>query len=150
MLGKHNGMYIYLHIHCSMEDTKITNVYVPTAQWTKNTRFALYTFFCCITMKMLVCFRIIHSYGDVTIIVKELQISSQNSVFMAIEQWGLFSIPHLLRHGAYVHNGCLRGHVTPTPIAKRLEVELSLPVFATWVYRDRASNPNLPHSRRTP
>ena len=33
---------------------------------------------------------------------------------MAIEQWGFFSVPHLLRHGASVYNGHLRGSVTLT------------------------------------
>ena len=30
---------------------------------------------------------------------------------MAIEQWGFFSVPHLLWHWAYVYNGHLRGPV---------------------------------------
>ena len=33
---------------------------------------------------------------------------------MAIEQWGFFSVPHLLWHGAFVYNGHLRGPVTHT------------------------------------
>ena len=37
-------------------------------------------------------------------------------------------MPHLLRHGASVYNGHLRGPVTLTPIAERLAVDLSLPV----------------------
>ena len=48
---------------------------------------------------------------------------------MAIEQWGFFSMPHLLLHRAYVYNGHLQGLVTLTPIAQRLAVELSQPVF---------------------
>ena len=55
------------------------------------------------------------------------------SALMAIEQWGFFCVPHLLWHGASVYNGHLRGPVTLTPIAERLAVELSLPVFTTWV-----------------
>ena len=35
----------------------------------------------------------------------------------------------------YLYNGHLRGPVTLTPIAERLEVELSLPVFTTFVCR---------------
>ena len=35
----------------------------------------------------------------------------------------LFSMPHLLWHGASVYNGHLRGPVTLTPIAERLAVE---------------------------
>ena len=47
------------------------------------------------------------------------------------EQWGFFSVPHLLWHGASVFNGHLRGPVTLTPIAERSAVELSRPVFTT-------------------
>ena len=54
-----------------------------------------------------------------------------SSALLAIEQWGLFSVQHLLWYMASVYNGHLRGHVTLTPIAERLEVELSLPVFMT-------------------
>ena len=54
---------------------------------------------------------------------------------MAIEQWGFLSVPHLLWHGASVYNGHLWGPVTLTPIAERLAVELSLPVFTTKVCR---------------
>ena len=48
------------------------------------------------------------------------------SALMAIEQWRLFSVPHLLWYGASVYNGHLRGLVTLAPIAERLAVELSL------------------------
>ena len=60
---------------------------------------------------------------------------------MAIEQWGFFSVPHLLWHGASVYNGQLRGPVTLAPIAERLAVELSLYSFndlGQW--RPRNSN----------
>ena len=40
-------------------------------------------------------------------------------------------MPHPLRHGPTVYNGHLRGPVTLTPVAERLAVELSLPVFTT-------------------
>ena len=53
------------------------------------------------------------------------------SALMAIEQWGFFSVPHLLWHGASIYNGHLRGPVTLTPVAERLAVELSLTVFTT-------------------
>ena len=36
------------------------------------------------------------------------------SALMAIEQWGFFSLPHLLWHGTTVYNGRLRGPVTLT------------------------------------
>ena len=48
---------------------------------------------------------------------------------IAIEQWGFFSEPHLLWQGASVYNGHIRGPVTLTPIAERLVMELSLPVY---------------------
>ena len=44
---------------------------------------------------------------------------------MAIEQWGFFSVPHLLWHGATVYNGHLWGRVTHTPIDECLAVVLS-------------------------
>ena len=62
------------------------------------------------------------------------------SALMAIRQWGFFSVPHLLWHGASVYNGHLRGPVTLTSIAERLAVELSLPVFTTYVCRGWDTN----------
>ena len=53
------------------------------------------------------------------------------SALMAIEQWGFFSISYLLWYGASINNGDLRGPITLTPIAERLAMELSLPVFKT-------------------
>ena len=50
------------------------------------------------------------------------------SALMSIEQWGLFSMPHLLWHGAPVYNGHFRGPATLTSVAERLSVELSLPI----------------------
>ena len=50
---------------------------------------------------------------------------------MTIEQWGFFSLPHLLRHVASVYNGHLWEPITLTPIADRLATELSLPAFTT-------------------
>ena len=46
---------------------------------------------------------------------------------MAIEQWGFFSMLHLLWHGAFVYNGHLRGPLTLASIAERLEVEENTP-----------------------
>ena len=40
--------------------------------------------------------------------------------FMAIEQWDIFNVPHLLRHGISVCNNHLRGPVSNTNIAERL------------------------------
>ena len=36
------------------------------------------------------------------------------SALMATKQWAFFSLPHLLRHGAYIYNGHLRRPVTLT------------------------------------
>ena len=53
------------------------------------------------------------------------------SALMAIEQWGFFNVPHLLRHGPTVYNGHPWGPVTLTPVAECLAVELSLAVLIT-------------------
>ena len=79
------------------------------------------------------------SYGDVTIASEVLC-----SALMAIEQLGLFNVPHLLWHEASVYNGHLRRPVTITPNAERVVVELTLPVLKSWVCRDfRKLNPPL-------
>ena len=65
------------------------------------------------------------------------------SALMIIKQWRFFNVPHPLRHGPTVFNNHLRGPVTLTPFAKRLAVELSLPVFTNKVCLDRGSNPDL-------
>ena len=42
------------------------------------------------------------------------------SALMAIiEQWGFFSVPHLLWHGASIYDGHLQGPVTITPNVER-------------------------------
>ena len=46
-----------------------------------------------------------------------------------IEQWGFLYLPHLLRLGPTVNNGHLKGPVTLTPVAERVAVELSLPIY---------------------
>ena len=66
------------------------------------------------------------------------------SALMAIEQRGFSSVPHLLWHGASLYNGHLWGPVTLTPIAERLAVELTLPVFTTYICRGWIRTPNLP------
>ena len=53
------------------------------------------------------------------------------SALKAIEQLGCFSVPSLLWHETSVYNGNLRGHVTLTPIAERLAVDLSITAFTT-------------------
>ena len=69
--------------------------------------------------------KIFHSFGDVTITGGGLQILPMFGTY------GFFSVAHLLWHVASVYNGCLRGPVTPRPIAERSAEELSLPVFTT-------------------
>ena len=55
---------------------------------------------------------------------------------MAIEQWGFFNMPHPLWHGPTLYTGHLRRwHVTLTPAAERLAVELSLPVLTIGLSR---------------
>ena len=66
------------------------------------------------------------------------------SALMAIEQWGFFSVPHLLWHGTTVYKGHLRGPVTLTPIAERLAVELSLPVLRLRSIAAGIRTPNSP------
>ena len=65
------------------------------------------------------------------------------SALMVIEQWGFFSVSHLLWYGASFYNGHLRGPVTLTPIAERLPVELSLLVLWLRSVADGIWTPNL-------
>ena len=62
------------------------------------------------------------------------------SSLMAIEQGGLFSVPHLLWHEVSIYNVQLRGPATLTPIAECLAVELWLPGLTNWVCRGLDSN----------
>ena len=57
------------------------------------------------------------------------------SALMATDQRGFFCMPHLLWYRTSVCNGHLWGPVTLPNIAKRLAVELSLPVLTTLVCR---------------
>ena len=59
---------------------------------------------------------------------------------MAIDQWEFLSVSHLLWHRASFYNGHIRRPVTLIPIAERLAVEPSLPVFTTWVCSGWDSN----------
>ena len=59
---------------------------------------------------------------------------------MDIEQWGFFSVPHLLWHGTSVYNGHRRGPLTLAPVTDHLGVETSLPVLTTQVCRGCDSN----------
>ena len=57
------------------------------------------------------------------------------SALVAMEQWGFFSMPHLLWHGALVYNCYFRGPATLTSVAEGLAVELLLPMSTPWVCR---------------
>ena len=70
-----------------------------------------------------------YSYGDVTITDEGLQILTC-SALLAIERGGFFGVP-TVTWGIRFYNGHLRGPVTLKPIAERLAVELSRPVFTT-------------------
>ena len=64
--------------------------------------------------------RIFYSFGDVTIASEGLHILTC-SALTVIEQGGFFSVQNLLWHGASVDNGNIRGPVTRTPNAERLQ-----------------------------
>ena len=74
--------------------------------------------------------RIFHSYRDVTITGEGLQILTYDR-----HSWPLSREDSLTCHTycdtGHPFTGHLRGPVTLTPIAERLAVELSLPVFTT-------------------
>ena len=67
--------------------------------------------------------RIVHSYGDLTI----------HTLTIARHSWPLSSEGYLACHTTFFYSGHLRGPMALTPIAKRLTVELSLPVSTTYV-----------------
>ena len=51
------------------------------------------------------------------------------SALKAIEQWGFFSVPRLLWHGASVYNGHHRGSATLIPTTERLASKLTLLIY---------------------
>ena len=74
----------------------------------------------CLFVWYLSSLRIFHSYGDVTIAGEGLQIWTYVRHSWPLSSEGnVFSVPHLLCHGASVYNGHLRGPETLTPIAER-------------------------------
>ena len=121
-------------------------IFVVNSTKTNKRSFSLIIclFVCLFVLGFLSHSRIFHSYGDITMAAN----FDLCSALMVIEQWGFFCVPHLLWHGTSVYNGHLRGPVTLTPIAERLEVELSLPIFTTSVCRSWDSKTNLPPARR--
>ena len=69
-----------------------------------------------------------------------------NSTLLAIEQWELFCVSHLLWNGASVYNGHLRGSVTLTPIVEQWSCHylfLRLRTVAAGI-----RTPNFPLARR--
>ena len=53
------------------------------------------------------------------------------SALMSIEHWWFFSVPRLLRQGASVYNGHLRGPLPFAPNVELMAVEISLPTLTT-------------------
>ena len=68
---------------------------------------------------------------------------------MAIEQWGFFSVPHLLWQGASVFNGHLRGPVTLTSIANCSAVESQYLFLQLRFVAAGIRTPNFPLARWT-
>ena len=92
-----------------------------------------------------------HSYWDVTSAGEGLQILTCARHSWAIEQSGLFSVPHLLWHGSSFYTGHLpKTRDTRSHYCRgfNLAMELSLPVFTTEACRALDSNTNLPLAKR--
>ena len=61
-------------------------------------------------------FSLIRTTETSPLAIEDLQILTYaQNLLLVIEQWGLFSVPHLLWHGESVYNSHLRGPVTFTP-----------------------------------
>ena len=69
------------------------------------------------------------------------------STLMAVEQWRFNYVPHQLWHRVSLYNGHLRRPVTLTPVAERLTVELSLPLFRLRSVAAGIRTPTLTHAR---
>ena len=67
-------------------------------------------------------------------------------VLITPEQWGFFDVPNLLwyRTSVYMEISEVSWHSYLLPSV--FAMELSLPVLMTWVFRNRESNPDLPHA----
>ena len=66
------------------------------------------------------------------------------SALMAIEQWGFFSVPHLLWHRTSLYNGHLRGPVKLTSVAERLAVDCHYQFLQLRFVAVEIRTPNLP------
>ena len=93
-----------------LQDSTYFSEQVPSTSW--NMVFLFCLFVCLFVWSFSYNSRIFYSFGDVTIAGEGLQILTYSLAIMAIEQWGFFSMPHLLWHGTSVYNGHLRGPVT--------------------------------------
>ena len=71
------------------------------------------------------------------------------SALMAIEQWGFFNVPNLLRHGPTLYNGHLRAPMTLASVIEHLAVEPSTTCFYDLRLSRSGIEPHFPHTRRT-
>ena len=73
------------------------------------------------------------------------------SALMAIEQWGFLNVPYPLLHRPTVYYGNLQGHSHLLPSVWKWSCHhLFLRLRSVEIgVRDRGSNPDLPHARRT-
>ena len=87
-----------------------------------------------------------HSYGDVTSPwpVKGCKFWPMLGTHGHRIERVLYSVPHLLWHGASVYNGHFRRPLTFTTIAERLAVELSLTVLTTRSVAAWIRTPSIP------
>ena len=93
----------------------------------------------CILMLLLFFSRIFQSCRDVTISVMSCKFRRAGRLRPLSSESSL-DVPHRLWHGSSVYYGLLRGPMTLTPVAKRLAVELSLPVLTTLTADIRTPN----------
>ena len=70
------------------------------------------------------------------------------SALMAIEQWGIFNVPHLLWHGQTLFNDHLRGPVIHT-CCRAFDSGAIATFFNELDLSRPGTEPDLPHARRT-
>ena len=87
-----------------------------------------------------------HSYGDVTITSEGSQILT-NTWHSAIEQRGIFSVPHLLWNGASIYNGNFWESVTLTPVPIVWHWSCHFLFLRLRSVAAGIRTPNLPHVR---
>ena len=93
--------------------------------------------------------RILQSHGDITITGEGLQMSDLYLAFIAIQQWGLFNVPHLLWRGASVYkvfsedsdtHTCCRAFSSGAVITCINDIGLSRPIFENSIFRKWGNN----------